>query len=348
MITVNCIGVGHWGPNLVRAFAVQSNSRVSTVCDLSEERLQLVKRSIPTIERITHDAESAIRDTAADAVVIATPTSTHYELTKLALESGKHVLVEKPLARSAAEAEELVELSARVGRLLAVGHVFLFNNGIRGVRNLIRNGELGRIHYAFAARTNLGPFRDDVNAMWDLASHDISILNYWLDEDPLNVSARGGRFLTDSVEDVVVASFGYPNGIMASVHVSWLNPRKVREITVVGDKKMVVWNDMDLNEPIRVYHRGVDIDRAPLYSDTFGTFRMQVRTGDVVIPHIAGAEPLAEQCRHFLACVEGRERLLNDATLGLRVVRALEAVDQSLANGSAQVDVSRGSANKPA
>ena len=205
--------------------------------------------------------------------------------------AGKHVLVEKPLARSVAEAEELVALAERKKRLLAVGHVFLFNNGIRAVKDLIDRGELGAIRYIFSSRTNLGPFRSDVNALWDLGSHDVSIFNYWLDAEPQQVTACGTSYLNPNVEDVVVANFAYPNQVQACVHASWLNPQKVREITVVGERQMVVWNDMDLNEPVRVYHKSVDVERGAEYADSFGAFRLLVRSGDVVIPQIdpAGA-----------------------------------------------------------
>jgi predicted dehydrogenase len=220
-------------------------------------------------------------------------------------------------------------------RHLCVGHVFLFNNGIRAVRNLIRSGELGRIHYLYSTRVNLGPFRRDVNALWDLASHDISIFNYWLDADPLSVTAHGGSYLNPEVEDVVMATFTYPHRVLANVHASWLNPRKVREIVVVGERKMAVWDDMNLSEPVRIYDKSVKIEREPLYSDTFGSFQMQVRNGDVVIPYVGGPEPLAAECDHFIKCVAGRARPVNGGDVGLRVVRALEAADRSMRNGAA-------------
>jgi predicted dehydrogenase len=334
---INCIGVGHWGPNLVRIFATHAETRVGTVCDLSEERLTLVHRNIPSIDHFTTDARAAATDEHADAVVIATPLESHYDLVKWALEADKHVLVEKPLCRSVAQAEELIALARARRKHLCVGHVFLFNNGVRGIRNLIRSGDLGRIHYIYSSRTNLGPFRTDANALWDLGAHDISILNFWLDAEPVAVTARGESYLNRGVEDVVVASFTYPNRVLANVHASWLNPRKVREITVVGENKMVVWNDMDLNEPLRIYHRSVQVEREPVYSDSFGSFRMQVRNGDVVIPHLIGPEPLAAECNHFVDCIQGRAEPINDGVGALRVLRALEATDRSMRNHSAQV-----------
>jgi predicted dehydrogenase len=337
MITINCVGVGHWGPNLVRVFATHPEACVGTVCDLSEERLKLVRRNIPSITRFTADATATVTDPAADAVVIATPVTTHYALAKAALQAGKHVLVEKPLCRSCAEGEELVALARKQGKVLAVGHIFLFNNGVRAVRNLIRTGELGRVLYIYSTRTNLGPFRTDVNALWDLGAHDLSIFNFWLDDDPLSVTAHGLSFLNAKIEDVVTASFAYPNGVLAHVHASWLNPRKVREITVVGENKMVVWNDIDLTEPLRIYYKSVDVEREPLYSDSFGAFRMLIRNGNVVSPPITGPEPLMAECNHFLDCIQGKADPVNSGAVGLRVLRALEAADQSMARRSALV-----------
>lgn len=343
-IVVNCIGLGHWGPNLVRNFISHPEVAVGAVCDVSEERLALVENNIPGISRLSTDPAATAADPAADAVVIATPVESHFELAQAALAAGKHVLVEKPLCDSLAEGEKLVALAQEQGVHLSVGHVFLFNNGVRGVRNLIRSGELGRIRYVYSNRTNLGPFRSDVNAFWDLASHDLSILNHWLDAEPVSVTARGECYLSDDVEDVVLASYAYPGQVMASVHASWLNPRKVREITVVGEHKMVVWSDMDLNEPIRIYNKSVGVERAPVYSDSFGSFRMQVHTGDVVIPHIAGAEPLASECGHFVDCIRGRCTPVNDGTGALAVLRALEAADRSMRSNSIIVPVSAGPA----
>ncbi|MDA1016741.1 MAG: Gfo/Idh/MocA family oxidoreductase [Planctomycetota bacterium] len=234
MIVINCIGAGHWGPNLIKVFTTIPDVRVNLACDTSQERLDLVRQRIPGIAGFTQDANRAIEDDEADAVIIATPVHTHSDLALKALNAGKHVFVEKPLCKTSAEGQALVEAAERNARLLCVGHVFLFNNAIRGIRNLIRRGELGRILYLHATRTNLGPVRSDVNALWDLASHDLSIFNYWLQAQPLTVSAHGASLLNADIEDVVVAGFRYPDGINAYVHASWLNPRKVREIIVTS------------------------------------------------------------------------------------------------------------------
>lgn len=337
MITVNCIGVGHWGPNLVRAFATHPEARVGAVCDRDGGRLELVRRNIPTVARFTTDPVAAATDPGADAVVIATPVGSHHELARAALGAGKHVLVEKPLCRTVAEGRELVELARGAGLVACVGHVFLFNNAVRAVRDLIRSGALGGVRYISSTRTNLGPFRPDANALWDLGSHDVSIFDHWLDAEAVAVSAHGRSYLDPAVEDVVFAGFEYPGGVVGHVHASWLNPRKVREITVVGEEQMVVLDDMNIHEPVRVYRRSVSVERGPAYSDSFGAFRMQVRHGDVVIPHVVGPEPLAAQCAHFVDCVLGRSAPINDAGGGVRVLRALEAADRSMRAGSALV-----------
>lgn len=336
-LTVNCIGVGHWGPNMLRVFATHPRVRVGTVSDLAADRLELVRRKTPGDYRLSTDSAAAATDPDADAVVISTPVESHYALARAALEAGKHVLVEKALCRTVAQGEELIALAKRKGLVLAVGHIFLFNSGICEVHRLIRAGTLGEIQYLFATRTNLGPFRTDVNALWDLAAHDISIFNFWLDAAPEAVTAHGHCVLTPAQEDVVVASFRYPGGVMASVHASWLNPRKVREITLVSRNEMVVWNDMDLTEPVRIYHKSVAVSRESRYTDSFGAFRMQVRNGDVVIPYLEGREPLAAECEHFIECIREGKTPLNSGAQGLAVVRTLEAADRSLRENSVLV-----------
>lgn len=338
-VVVNCVGVGLWGPNMVRAFVALPNVRIGKVCDLSSDRLKLIHQKIPNVGDYSTDPIASITDPAADAVAIATPASTHFELVKIALEADKHVLVEKPICLKSEQAEELIRLASCKNKILAVGHVFLFNNAVRGLRNLIRSGELGPIKYIYSTRTNLGPIRTDVNALWDLAAHDLSIFDYWLEAEAISAVAHGKAFFNTGIEDVVFASFEYPNGVLTSVHASWLNPRKVREITVVGEHKMAVLDDIDLNNPLRIYNKSVQIDKDPIYSDSFGSFRTQIRNGDVVIPNLGCGEPLASECAHFIDCILGRCALVNDAKGALRVLRALEAADISLANHSISTKV---------
>jgi dTDP-4-amino-4,6-dideoxygalactose transaminase/predicted dehydrogenase len=330
MIKINCIGVGHWGPNLVKAFAMHPEVQINAICDLSEERLALVRQNIPTVARFSTDCQATATDPEADAVVIATPVSTHYDLARWALEAGKHVLVEKPLCPSVEQGEELAALARAQGCLLCVGHVFLFNNAVRAVGNLIRSGELGRVHYVYSTRTNLGPFRSDVNAMWDLAAHDLSILDYWLGNDPIAVTAYGRSYLNPRIEDVAYAGVTYPDNVVAFLHASWLSPRKVREITIIGEHKMAVLDDINLSEPLRIYNKSVDVQPTPTYSDSFGSFRMQIRNGEIVVPNISGPEPLAAECSHFVDCILGRAEPINDGDNGVRILRTLEAIDRSM------------------
>ena len=311
-LTINCIGLGHWGPNLVRAIASHHSARVGTVCDLDESRLALVSRNIPSINQTSRDPLATIQDPSADAVVIATPTNTHYTLVKAALLAGKHVLVEKPLTLDMDEACELAELARKV------------------IRNLIETGELGAINYIFSTRTNLGPIRTDCNALWDLASHDLSIINYWLGTTPISVTARGQAFLNPLIEDVVVANFTYPENVLACVHASWLNPSKVRQITVVGEKKMVIFDDMNVDAPVRIFLRTVDVQDQPEYVDSYGTFRMNILQGDVVIPHITGGQPVANQINHFIDCIQTGAQPINSADIAVDVIRGLAAADRSM------------------
>jgi predicted dehydrogenase len=340
-VVVNCVGVGLWGPNMVRAFVALPDVRIGKVCDLSSDRLQLIRQKIPNVGDYSTDPIASITDPNADAVAIATPASTHFELVKIALEADKHVLIEKPICLKSKQAEELISLASSRKKILAVGHVFLFNNAVRGVRNLIKSGDLGPIKYIYSTRTNLGPIRTDVNALWDLAAHDLSIFDYWLETEVISATAHGRAFFKAGIEDVVFASFEYPNGVVASVHASWLNPRKVREITVVGEHKMAVLDDIDLNNPLRIYNKSVQVEREPIYSDSFGSFRTQIRNGDVIIPNLGGGEPLATECAHFIDCILGRCSLINDAKGALRVLRALEASDISLANQSRMTPIVR-------
>jgi predicted dehydrogenase len=307
---------------------------VEMVCDIDDKKLLRIKTRFPEIKQTT-DPQEIIGNGKIDCVVIATPLSTHFQLALDALRAGRHVLVEKPLARSSSECEQLIAAAEQAGRILFVGHTFKYNAGIRAAKEYIDRGELGELYLIDANRTNLGPVRYDANALWDLAAHDISIFSYWVGENPQEVSARGGCYLNRGIEDVVYATLGYGRGVIAHVHASWLNPRKVREITVVGEKKMLVWNDMNLSEPIRIYDRGFVRDES--YHDTFGDFRLSIREGEVVIPAIRLNEPLMAECEHFIECVKTGARPLTDGLDGLNVVRVLEAATQSMRSQSTAV-----------
>jgi predicted dehydrogenase len=338
MLRVAVLGAGHWGPNLIRNFHNHQASEVAWVADCDPARLELTRSRYPEI-RVTADPAAALADPAVDAVVVATPTITHYELAAAALRAGKHVLVEKPIATRAAEADELCALAERHRLVLMVGHVFLFNTGIRRVKEYLDAGRLGQIFYLAMARTNLGPIRMDVNAAWDLAAHDVSIANYWLESVPASVAAHGGCWINDGIEDAVFATLWYPGGVMTHLQVSWLSPRKVRDITVVGENGMLTFDDMNLSEPIRIYDKRVTEQRTPGFIDTFASFRTSIREGDILIPRVALGEPLRAECDHFLECIATGARPLADGRSGAGAVRVLAALERSMANGGQREDV---------
>jgi predicted dehydrogenase len=312
------------------------NICVQVVCDLDNSRLLRIKNRFPDIETTTNPSY-ILENNKIDCIAISTPISTHFALAKEALESGHHTLVEKPLATSSLECQQLIETAERKNKILFVGHTFKYNAGIRAAKKYIDSDELGEIYLIDANRTNLGPVRYDTNALWDLASHDISIFSYWIGKNPKFVSARGGCYLNKNIEDVVYATFEYKNGIIAHVHASWLNPRKIREITVVGKKKMLVWNDMNLSEPIRIYNRGFDRDDD--YHDTFESFRLSIREGEVIIPSIKLNEPLLTECEHFIECVKTGSQPLTDGLDGLNIVKILEAATESMRKQSKAVTI---------
>ena len=339
VVGIAVVGAGHWGPNLIRNFDNHERSRVLWVVDRDPDRRKQVGSRFPDVQ-VADSADGALGDTRVDAVVIATPTSTHHALTRAALGHGKHVLVEKPIATTVAHGEELCALAEQRGLVLMVGHVFLYNPGVRRVKECIDAGDLGPVHYVAMVRTNLGPVRVDVNAAWDLAAHDLSIVNYWLGAEPLTVAATGGAWINEGIEDAVFATLRYPKDVLVNLHVSWLNPRKARDITVVGERRMLTFDDMNLGEPLRVYDKQVAETRVTAtYVDSFASFRASVREGDITIPRVALGEPLKVECDHFVACVAKRTAPLTDGRSGVAVVRALAAMQRSMHGGGRQEDV---------
>jgi predicted dehydrogenase len=335
-VNIALVGPGYWGPNLARNLAVTPGARLHTLCDLREARLKEIGNAYPGVKLET-DFSRVLEDEEVDAVVIATPVATHFELAKRALLAGKHLLVEKPLATSSADCRTLVALAAERKRTLMVGHVFLYNAAVRQVKAYIDSGELGDVYYVCSQRLNLGIVRQDVNALWNFAPHDVSILNYWFGARPLGVSTRGFSYLQPSVEDVVFMTIDYPGGVGANVHISWLDPRKVRAMTVVGSKKMVVYDDVDTDAPLMIYDKGITRrstgsapSEAPAAPNGFGEFRFLTRAGDVVIPRFDQFEPLRAECRHFVECVQTGATPLSDGEEALRVVEVLEAAQESL------------------
>lgn len=338
MIRVAIIGAGHWGPNLIRNFHNTSHSQVAWIVDRDPRRLEHLREVYPDTHLAT-GPETAFDDASVDAVVIATPTNTHYALTKAALLAGKHVLVEKPITTDVTQGEELCALAERNGRVLLVGHVFLYNAAIQRAKKYLADGELGHLYYLSLVRTNLGPIRGDVNAAWDLAAHDVSIANYWLEAIPLAVSAVGGCWINKGVEDAVFATLRYPEGVLANLHTSWLHPRKTREIAAVGDRRMMTFDDMNPQEPLRLYDRQVTEDLTHGVVDTFASFRAGIREGDVVIPRVKTGEPLKAECEEFLSCIANDRSPLASGRVGLGVVRVLAALERSIRAGGREETV---------
>ena len=337
MVTIGVLGCGHWGPNHIRMFNQNPNSRVKLCVDLDEQRLKAIKTLYSHIN-VSRDYQDIFKDPEIDTVCIATPTNTHFRFAQEALQAGKNVFCEKPLAMLSEECSQLEELAQREKKLLMVGHVFVFNKGIVKVKEYLQSGEVGKIHYAHSERTNLGPFRYDVNALWDLAPHDISIFNYLFDSGPISVSARGQKCLGTALEDLAFASLEYPGNILVNVHVSWLDPRKVRQITLIGDKKMLLWDDLDNIGPVRLYDKHVE--KTAKFYETYGEFQLLSREGSITIPHVAFEEPLKSQANYFLDCVQkGIRPERADAGKGRDVVKALCAIQQSMEKGGMPVEI---------
>lgn len=332
-VNVALVGLGYWGPNLARTFATLDNTRLHAVCDLDRTRLQRIERQFPGL-RTEVALEALLNDPKVEAVAIATPVATHYEMAVAVLEADRHVLVEKPLASTSDEARHLVSLADERNLTLMVGHVFLYNAAVQRVKEYIDGGELGDIYYINAQRLNLGRIRDDVNALWNFAPHDISIISHWLDAGPTGVSARGYSFIQPGIEDVVFMNLDYPGGVCANVHISWLDPLKVRRMTVVGSEKMLLYDDVSADAKIVIYDRGITkrMTRGTSLGryETFGEFQLLTRAGDVLIPRIDFVEPLRNQCAHFAECIRTGATPLTDGRHALGVVEVLEAADRAM------------------
>lgn len=332
-IILGIIGCGHWGPNFIRNFNNIENSYVKYACDLNQQRLTHIKQLYPQIIAIK-DHRQILRDPDISAVVIATPMSTHFTLAKEALLNDKHTLIEKPIAVNVAEAEELISIARNKKRTIMVGHTFIFNPAINKLRSIIQNNELGKIYYIYSRRTNLGPLRKDANAILDLAPHDISILNYILNKKPLFVNAFGEKYLPHNLEDVSFIMFRFPNKIIAHVQVSWLDPKKTREIVVVGSKKMLIFDDLNTQTPIVIYDKRAMKKKFKQDYDSFEEFKMIIKDGKAVAPKIKKGEPLKIECEHFIDCIMRNKTPLSDGQDGVEVLRILIGIQKSLrANG---------------
>jgi predicted dehydrogenase len=326
-VRVAAVGCGYWGPNVIRNLDAVPGFELCCVCDADADRLRPVAARYPSAQATTN-LDDIFDSPAIDAVYLATPVSSHYQLTKRALESGKHVLVEKPLATTVDEAENLAELAAAKRLILMLGHTFVFSPPVRKVKELIDGGLIGPIYYVETTRVNLGLFQKDVSVLWDLGPHDVSILNYWLGEVPTQVSARARSYLGDALEDVAFMTLEFPSGILAQIQISWLAPSKLRRTSIVGRQRMIVYDDLEPVEKVKVYDRGVD--RQPA---SFGEFQLTYRSGDILSPRLDTTEPLYIECAHFLECIQtGREPDSSPRT-GVDVVRVIQAAERSVRSG---------------
>ena len=326
MLNIGVIGCGYWGPNLIRNFVNQDRSHVKWVADLSKNRLDHIKGIYSFVETTT-DYRDILNDPEVGAVVIATPVSTHHRFAMDAMEAGKHVFVEKPLAASASESLEMTRKARETGVVGMVGHTFVYSPAVLKLKELVDAGEIGDIHYLRSRRLNLGLFQEDINVVWDLAPHDISIFNFLMDTKPEGVTAVGKGFIRPEIEDVAFVTLFYPGGRLANVQVSWLDPNKVRALTVVGSKKMIAYDDTSNLEKIRIYDKGVDVH--PHY-DTFGEFQLAYRFGDISVPKLSDGEPLKTEAGHFLDCILEGEQCRSDFEAGHDVVCVLETANLSL------------------
>ncbi|HEV2902793.1 MAG TPA: Gfo/Idh/MocA family oxidoreductase [Gaiellaceae bacterium] len=333
MIGVAVVGLGYWGPNLVRVLHEVEGVRPELVCDLRPDALETMGRRYPAV-RTTTSFDEVLADPAVDAVAIATPVSSHFELAARALEAGKHVFVEKPLTASSDEALELIELADHNGLVLMPGHTFLYSPPVNMIRSLIANGELGEIYFISTSRVNLGLHQSDVSVAWDLGPHDFSILRYWLGETPSHASALSRGCVIPTIPDVAFIDLEFPSGTVAHVELSWLAPSKLRRTTIVGSEKMIVYDDTS-NEPVRVFDSGVML-RDP---ETFGEYKLTYRTGDIVSPHLDVAEPLRLELDDLAQAIRTGATPRSSRELGLEVVRMIEAVDDSLERSGARVEV---------
>jgi predicted dehydrogenase len=333
MTRVAVVGAGNWGKNLVRNFYQIPSCELISCVDPSPERQEFIRQMFPGV-KVIGQPDEVFQDDLIDAVVISSPTPTHYPLAKAALEAGKHVLVEKPMTQRIEEAEELIALASRAQLTLMVGHLMLYHPAVQRLKEFLLNGELGELYYLYSQRVNLGTIRSDENALWNFAPHDISTALYLFGTDPQTVVTVGESYLQPGIEDVVFLNIKFDNQCMAQIHLSWLDPHKIRRMTVVGSRKMAVFDDMESVEKVRLYDKGVEQVSYRNYGEA-----LSLRFGDILIPRIPMAEPLRIECEHFLECVEQEKNPISDGYEGLRVLRVLEAAQQSMEQGGVSVEL---------
>jgi len=339
-VSVGILGVGYWGPNLVRSFVETSECEVRYICDMRQDMLARISKRFPHIHA-TARFEDLLEDKDLDGIVIATPAVTHASLASQALAAGKHVMVEKPLAHDVQSGEKLVALAEQHKRILMVGHTFEYNLAVRKLREVIHAKEFGDIVYLYSRRVNLGVLRQDVNALWNLAPHDVSIILYLFGEYPSSVTAQGLAHIRHGVEDVAFAYLEFPSGRGAHIHVSWLDPSKVRNMTVIGARRMAIYDDLDPEAKIKIYDRGFEIEPVMSGFDhaASSSYTFRARAGDIICPHIEWKEPLVVECRHFVDVIRDGGVPLTNGENGLRVVRILAAATESMRQGGRRMDL---------
>ncbi len=336
MINIGIIGSGYWGPNLIRNFIAQDQTNVLAVADLAPERLTFVAKHFPSVKDLYVDANQIINSKSIDAVVIATPVSTHYDLANRALDNGKHLLVEKPFVASTSEGRALIEKAKKKKLVIGVDHTFLYTGAVEKMKQLVDSGDVGTPYYFDSVRVNLGLFQHDVNVIWDLAPHDLSIMQYLLPESPATVSATGISHFGNGLENIAYLTVNYSDSLIGHIHVNWLAPVKVRRTLLSGSKRMIIYDDMEPSEKIKVYDRGVDFvkDREDIYD-----MLVQYRTGDMYAPKLDPTEALSKMVDEFVGAIEGNKAMRSDGVDGLKVVCLLEAAQKSLAGGGVAVEV---------
>ncbi len=334
-IKVGVVGCGYWGPNLIRNFRSLPDCSLKVMCDISEKRLAHLKSLYPEVGGET-DYEHVLNGVGVDAVVIATAVRLHFPMAKAALLAGKHTFIEKPMAASTAECEELIEIARSKGLVLMTGHTFLYSPAVRKIKQIVDSGDIGEIRYISARRLNLGLFQKDINVAWDLAPHDISIIGHIMGGAPVSVNCQGSAHVTPGIEDVTTMCLSYPKDRTAIIQSSWLDPRKVREMTIVGSRRMIVYDDVAPLEKLRIFDARVE--RPPHY-DTFAEFHYAYHYGDVYVPYIKQEEPLKVECQHFVDCIRNGTTPISDGKQGLQLVEILEASSESLKRGGGPVEL---------
>src|SRR5436190_2731101 len=343
-ISVGVVGCGYWGPNLIRNFRQLPDCNLKLMCDTSESRLAHLRSLYPEVEG-HKDFGHLLNGAGLDAVIIATPVRSHYALAKASLMAGKHTFIEKPMASSAAECEELVQIAEERGLVLMIGHTFLYSPAVRKIKEIVDLGDIGEIRYISSRRLNLGLFQKDINVAWDLAPHDISIILHILEEFPTAINCQGNAHITPGVEDVTNMSLSFSRKRFATIQSSWLEPRKIREMTIVGTRRMIVYDDLRTREKIRIYDARVE--RPPHY-DTFAEFQYSYHYGDSYIPYLHQEEPLKLACQHFIECIKTNSEPLTNGRRGLELVRILEAASASLKMNGAPVTFASSTRPAPA